>query len=239
MRTKLILTACVLCLAALVPAGCGHGAKGASGQASLVWRDAQTSRVLFTSDDVVAFDWAKQIFLLRPDAAMDFLAWAPPHMQLSRKLVVEDGSGVIYQATWVSPVASMTFTGPVYNPLSPNPFFTITSDYPPPVSPATTQDDARFAPRLRAGLESAGVLKSIDPSKDYLGQKIETTGQTWADVGDDLKVRVDFFTNTFVIGQQTRTHVFFAGGDKTLKGIDSLALEVDFSSNHGKFWSVA
>ena len=59
----------------------------------------------------------------------------------------------------------------------------------------------------------------------------------WKHVGEDMKVRVEYFENTFRLGGQARAHIFFAGGRKTRKQIDSLALEVKFIANEGTFRS--
>jgi hypothetical protein len=204
---------------------------------ALTWRDAETKRVLFTSNDIISFDWDKQVFRLTRNATLDFLAWIPPHMHQARKLFVEDEQGLIYEAHWVSNVSSMGFRGPIYRPLSPNPLFSIVNGYPQNSGTTTMTKDLRFSPRLRAGLKKAGLLHSIDLKKKYEGLIIKTTGHMWKSIGNDLKVRVEYFDNTFRPGSKARAHVFFAGGKKTRKQIDSLIFQIKFVANSGTFRS--
>jgi hypothetical protein len=210
----------------------------AAEEPALVWRDAETGRTLFTSNDVVTFDWERQTFLLKLDATLDFLAWVPPHMHQSRRLLVEDEARPIYLAHWVSPMSSMSFSGPIYKPLSPNPLFSIASAYPVRRAWAEENQDARFDPRLREGLAKAGVLGALDSRTKYGGLVIETVDQEWKQVQDDLKVRIQYFKNTFRLDRMARAHIFFfAGGPKTQGRLGSLALEIKFIANDGTFRS--
>ncbi len=232
----LIITACaVLLLVIFLP--CAADECGNREPPALIWRDASTGNVLFTSDDIISFDWDKQMFLLKRDATLDFLAWIPPHMYQARGLFVEDAHGQIYHARWVSRVSSVGFFGPVYRPLSPNPFFSVAHGYPGGRDPLARDKDPRFSPRLKQGLQKAGVLKSINLSGEYAGLTIQKTGHSWKDIGEDMRVRVEYFENTFQIGEHARAHVFFAGGDKTLERIDSLTFDITFIANEGAFRS--
>lgn len=131
----------------------------------------------------------------------------------------------------------MGFGGPIYTPLSPNPFFSIANGYPGGKDPIARDKDPRFAPRLKAGLEEAGVLQAIDLNRKYVGLIIQTTGHMWKDAGEDMKIRVEYFENTFRLGGKARAHIFFAGGEKTRKQIDSLNLKITFVANEGTFRS--
>jgi len=204
---------------------------------ALVWRDTETRRILFTSDDIISFDWDKQVFLLRTEATLDFLAWIPPHMHQARQLFVEDTNGTIYQAHWVSSWSSMGFSGPVYNPMSPNPFFAIANGYPSWDKTTSTNNDVRFDARLHESLKKAGVLESIDVNSKYVGLAIQRTGHMWKHVGEDMKVRVEYFENTFRLDGKARAHIFFAGGQKTRTQIDSVAFDIKFVANEGTFRS--
>jgi hypothetical protein len=227
------IAVCALFLPALAPV-LAVGEKDAEAPV-LTWRDAETRRILFTSDDVISFDWDQQVFLLTRDATLDFLAWMPGRQ--ARRLLVEDAQGPIYEAHWVSLLSSMSFLGPIYRPLSPNPFFSITSAYPQGKSPIKTDKDLRFAPRLRAGLKRAKKLHSINLERKHIGLAIQKTGHMWRDIGEDMKVRVEYFENTFRLGEEARAHVFFAGGEETRKQIDSMVFEIKFVSNGGTFRS--
>lgn len=231
-----ILCALLLTVSALLAVTRQVGSEETSAPA-LVWKDAKSNRVLFASDDITSFDWDKQVFLLKLDAALDFLAWVPPHMYQARKLVLEDSNGTIYEAHWVSRASSMGFSGPIYSPLSPNPFFSIANGYPIRGNVVPEAKDPRFADRLRTGLENAGILHDIDLTYNYVGLRIQRTGHSWTECGEDLKVRVEFFENTFRPGRKARAHVFFAGGEKTRTQIDTIALDIRFVANWGRFRS--
>ena len=237
MKMKLIQTLWLLCLVAVFAPPLRAAAKPAADEPALLWRDANTKCILFTSKDIISFDWEKQVFLLKTDATMDFLSWIPPHMHQARKLILEDLNGPIYEAHWVNHISSLGFTGPVYNALSPNPFLSIENGYPSRGNADGRDKDARFSQRMRAGLEKTGILQSIDLTKDYVGLAVQTTGHEWKNVGEDMKVRVEYFNDTFRIGRKARAHVFFAGGEKTRTRVDSLSLEIKFLANNGTFRS--
>lgn len=227
-----------MCLLWLIVLGAWSRIVGATGgfdKPALVWRDAETRRILFTSSDLITFDWEKQVFSLRLDATLDFLAWTPPHMFQFRRLTLEDEAGPIYEAHWVNPLSSMGFAGPIYHALSPNPYFSITNGY--GGVAGTPAKDIRFSQRFRAGLEKSGVLGSID--LDYSGLAVRTTGHEWKAVGGDMKVRVEYFEGTFVVGGKARAHIFFAGGENARGKIDSLVFEVTLIASKGRYRSDA
>jgi hypothetical protein len=232
----LSITICVLLLL-VVSLPCTAGQNEKAAPPALTWRDAETKSVLFTSDDIISFDWDKQVFLMNRDATLDFLAWRPPHGHQAR-LVVQDSNGDIYNAHWFSVMSSEVVFEPAYEPLSPNPFFSIAYGSPAGKGPRTGETDPRFAPRLKAGLEKAGVLHPIDLNRQYVGLIIQTTGHMWKNVGEDMNIRVEYFENTFHLGGKARAHIFFAGGEKTRKQIDSFALNITFVANDGTFRSV-
>lgn len=201
-----------------------------------VWKDAQTQQVLFTIEDVVAFDWDDQIFLLDLDAALDFVAWMVPHVHLTRELLLEDEEGLIYQARWVNEIASMGFDGPVYGSVWGTRFFRIGNGYPgfAPGGP----NDTRFNPRLHAALERRGVLENLDPNDiNDSGFRVQRSLTGWYVCGEDLKVRVEYFPDVFRSGQDARVHIFLAGGDQTSPSIDSIAVEIKFVANQGRYRS--
>ena len=158
-------------------------------------------------------------------------------MHQARKLFVEDTTGPIYEAHWVSRISSMSFPGPIYEPLSPNPYFSITKGYPRRRDPTVEDEDPRFAPRIKAGLEKAGKLCAIDLNAECVEPTIQMTGQPWSEVGEDMLVRVGYFENGFRLGEMARAHIFFAGGEKTRKQFDSLTFKITFVANERTFRS--
>ncbi|MBP8304624.1 MAG: hypothetical protein KBE04_10900 [Phycisphaerae bacterium] len=200
------------------------------------WVDADANEVLFTSSDVLAFDWGRQILHLESEAAMDFLAWMVPHKYLHRPIRVEDNQGTIYQGQWVNPSSSRTFSGPVYENWSPYPMVRVCNGYPASIPSA---EDLRFDPRLYAALEQEGVLGPIDPNADWTELRLDRETLSWQTCGEDLRVRAEVFLNTFVIGRQARVHLFFAGGKEAQGDINDLALELCLTANNGQFQSEA
>lgn len=194
--------------------------------APLVWEDAETRQVLFTSNDIVAFDWEKQVFLLNVDAYLDFLAWVPPHMQLSRKLLVRDNEGIIYEGTWVSPISSMGYEGVIYDTYYENPFIYIVNGYPSTPNSTTAGSDYRFTERLKAGLIKANCLRSFDPEKDYLDYRVKNQHDEWMDCGSEMKIRIECYENTFRRGRMARAHVFIANAVSPTMEVDAMEIGV-------------
>ena len=204
---------------------------------ALVWRDTETKHVIFTSDDIISFDWEKQIFSLKLDATIDFLAWISSPRGQYKRLYVEDAQGPIYQAHWVSMISSLGFSGPVYSQLYPNPLFLIANGYPGGIDDTAKGQDPRFALRLKNELKKAGKLLPFELVWYSAGSIIKTTGHDWKNVGEDLRVRVEYFENTFLIGETARAHIFFADGKKTRQELDSLLFIITLIANDGTFKS--
>jgi hypothetical protein len=202
---------------------------------ALTWKDAETGRVLFTSADIISFDWEKQAILLRRDALLDLMAWAPPHMYQYRRLAVYDQAGLIYNGQWVSGMSSLSFAGPTYE--IGNPLVLIRDGYPPRPAPSQAGADPRLAERLRAGLQKDRRLGKVDPAYDFVGLRIGSADVSWKECGPGLKVRVEFFTDTFELGRKARAHIFFSRDPKTDTPIDAISCELRFVANDGTFRS--
>jgi hypothetical protein len=199
--------------------------------APLVWEDAKTYQVLFTSNDIIAFDWEKQVFLLNLDAYLDFLAWVPPHMQLSRNLVVKDYEGIIYEGQWISMMSSIGYKGVAYDTYTEsiknaNPFIYIRNGYPPNHYIQPGESDLRFAERLKKGLEKANCLRSFDPEKDYAEYLVKDQHDTWMDCESAMKIRIECYENTFRRGRLARAHVFIANAVSPTSEIDAIEIGV-------------
>ncbi|MFW6108692.1 MAG: hypothetical protein ACOC8D_02650, partial [bacterium] len=135
------------------------GVQGAAGLPR--WADSRTGEVWFSVGDIVRFDWEKQLFELSRRRAMGVMV---NELRLRRKFTLRDGQGVIYRGAFTSPASSFGFAEPaiVLGPLGDGPrppLFRIDAGYPGKIG---GRDD-RFAPRLKAALERAGVLAAIDP----------------------------------------------------------------------------
>lgn len=192
----------------------------------LVWEDAETQQVLFTSNDIMAFDWEKQYLLLTLDATLDFYSWVPPHKWLSRKLDVRDSEGIIYEVRWVSPVSSMGYPGVIYDTYLTNPFIKIENGYPGSFS---EDPDLRFAERLRIGLEKAGRLQSFNPGEDFAEYRIRSQHHTWEDIGAGMKIRVECYENTFSPGRNARAHIFIASPIELAVKVDAIETILRFA----------
>jgi hypothetical protein len=208
-----------------------------SGPPALIWREADSKQILFTSNDILEFDWDKQVCILKYNAMLDFLAWIPPHMHQYRTLSVEDDQGIIYQAKWVSMASSMGFRGPIYDYSIFNPLLSIKNNYPSRQSGTKPEDDIRFSPQLKAGLMQSGVLKSIDTTQSFEAIKIQWSSTEWKNITSDMKLRLECFQNSFQIGQNARAYFYFAGGNQIKKDIDSIAVNIKFTANDGRYVS--
>jgi len=86
-------------------------------------------------------------------------------------------------------------------------------------------------------LKKAGKLLPFELVWYSAGSIIKTTGHDWKNVGEDLRVRVEYFENTFLIGETARAHIFFADGKKTRQELDSLLFIITLIANDGTFKS--
>jgi len=233
-----LLGVCSLWLSAVGHAGQEPATTEVQPVPGLVWKDAETGKTLFTIDDVLAFDWDDQVFLLDLDAALDFLAWMVPHRYQTRELLVEDEDGLIYRGRWVNRISSMSFFGPVYDCVGMSRHFQINGGYPGSPVAGAVDGDTRYAPRLYTALERRGVLYKRKPYRDYTGLQINRVQTEWRNCGQDLRIRVEFFPDTFRVGGEARAHVFFAGGsDGSAPDIDFLRIEIKFVADWGQYRS--
>jgi len=227
----------------------GCDASSTTTTSSLIWIDAETEQTLFTVDEITAFDWKNQIFVLELEAALDFHAWMVPGKYQYRSLAVKDDEGIIYSGQWVSPVSSMAFFGPTYQPMGANTYFCICAGYPQPLFAGQYDNDIRFAERLYEGLEKTGVLKTLAVVREVEGHTflelieihshrvIESINLGWYDCGEDLRIRVEYYVSTFRIGGEARAHIFFSRGSTVLSQIDEITLEIKLTGNAGQFRS--
>ena len=224
-----------------------YDASSSTSTPGLIWIDAETEQILFTVDNITAFDWENQVFVLDMDAALDFLAWMVPHKYLYRSLAVKDNEGIIYTGQWVNLISSTILFGPTYQSMGANTYFCICAGY--PSFDEQNDTDTRFAERLYEGLERAGVLKTLtvvrevegvtflEPIEIYFHQVIDIIYLGWYDCDEDLKIRVEYYVNTFRISEEARAHIFFAGSSTILPQIDEIALEIKLTGNTGQFRS--
>lgn len=210
---------------------------------ALLWKDSETNRVVFTSDDIIKFDWDIQMFQLTEDAVVEFcgdtIGCSSPGM------IVEDESGPIYETCWYNPLLSY---GCSYNPIYKLwenlhffrqstffPFISIEKGRPGWKNSPEEDKDRRFDPRLKAGLEKAGVLGSINLDSLYVELISIFTGSEPKVVGEDLKVWVT--TGSFRLNRNAGLNIFFRGGEKTLQKVDSFAMDIKLIANNGSFRS--
>lgn len=169
------------------------------------WVDAKTGKVLFTSRDIVRFDWDRQLFELKREQAMDLLSLPPA---LRRDFVVRDAEGDIYRGCFMSGLSSSSYDGPtikadLFVDTSP-PLYHIAGGYPGKQGPGAR---VRFNPRLKNRLEAAGLLARIN--KDDVAP-IEAVFSGWH--GDALGCRasIAFFPETVRLGRDIRFVLRFA-----------------------------
>jgi hypothetical protein len=230
------LTVPALSAAPPPPLAAGTQPGSASGAALLRWEDEATGKVLFSLDDIVRFDWDRQVFELKRERAMDLLVCLVPHLHLSRSFVVRDSQGVIYAGRFISPAMSATYAGPTIQTglaeVEP-PLYAIQGGYPARLAGG---DDRRFAPRLRQALEQGGVLKAIPANEKAV--PIQRLSTEWLGERDNLRVRAELFPETFRLGQPARVHLFFVFGKAGPPPFDTVQLESSLTQPGGFFCTV-
>jgi hypothetical protein len=214
----------------------------------VIWVDAKTQQVLFTLNDIIVFDWDHQVFELKLNAALDFRAWMVKGQY--RELLVKDNLGTIYRGQWVNPVLSKGFSGPTYHSMGTNRLFLISNGYgggtPPP---RLENGDLRFSDRLYKELKKAGLLgtiasiktvgdtKILELSETYDHRRIDSINLGWHDCGKGLRIGVEYFADTFRIGEEARAHLFFSADEKSVSWVDDIVFEIKFTANEGQFRS--
>lgn len=189
---------------------------------------------MFGIDDIIRFDWDRQIFELTRSAAMDFMArLGSVGVKGDKFILKKDGQLIIYEGTLVTPLSSFAFVGPVIGDSLPDdnvkpPLFEIRGGY-----PKFAEGDSRFSERLKEVLQQAGVLAEIDVNNPP--PSIESVTHGWFGEKDRLKVLVEVFPETFRLQELARVHIHSTGGDY----ISTSAYVVDVSAtlvaNKGKF----
>jgi hypothetical protein len=201
----------------------------------LRWEGENTGKVLFTAEDIVRFDWERQVFELKRERAMDLMAYMVPHMHLHRAFAVRDTEGAIYGGQFVSPVSSQSYDGPtILQSMSEEtapPFYCIHGGY--PRGGGGKRDDERFNQRLHDDLEKAGLLKTIPVTEKPL--PLERISTDWLGDRDKIRIRAEIFTETFRIGQTARVHLFFTPGLTPPPSFDTVEIQSKLTQDNGFF----
>jgi hypothetical protein len=200
----------------------------------LRWEDPQTERVLFTVEDVVRFDWDRQVFELTRPAAMDAMAYLYPHGRQYRAFAVRDEAGVIYRGRCFSMGSSLAYDGPTLvagTPAAAPPLFAVEGGYP---AGGGRRDRERFAPRLRAALAEAGVLRPIPPAAQ--ARPLARLATPWHGDKKTLRVRADIFPETLRLGSEARAHLFLAPGAAGLPDLESVEIHSRLTQNEERFF---
>jgi len=198
----------------------------------LRWVSDKTGETLWTVDDIVRFDWDQQVFELKRDKAMEFMTTYSTIGQCAG-FRVEDAAGVIYHGSFFSSLSSMGYDGPTILvdrfpdfALLP-PLYRIDGAYPRRAKPRDGKSRAaeRFAPRLHAALENAGVLAKIDRSsvkpietKRFLGDP--------AYIERDLSLSAELFADTLCIDGKARVQLRVNLGDKWTGDTEAIRVEM-------------
>ena len=88
---------------------CSCGIAAEPRPVSLKWIEAESRHTLFTVDDIVRFDWEKQLFELQRDAAIDLMMLPPA---LEHEFIVVAAGSEICRGQLVSSSSSKTYQGP-------------------------------------------------------------------------------------------------------------------------------
>jgi len=166
--------------------------------------DVPGNRTLFTLNDIVRFDWDKQVFQLTRERAMDLLALRV----LTREFRLVAGAETVYRGAFYSPISSNLPGGPIIT-------LGTMSDEIVKVKPPLFQlemsrfageADLRFSPRLRDILAKAEILGAIDPVRVPPITSMNT-GWHWE---PELNVRAVIFPETFTSKTPACLHLWFA-----------------------------
>ena len=178
--------------------GCREGFAADPKPRALEWIEPNSHRTLFTADDIVRFDWEKQLFELKRDAAID-LMMLPPALE-HEFIVVADGSEIC-RGQLVSSFSSKTYQGPTIaldtTSIAPQPpIYQHSFGYP------RDQGKARQGTKLRSALELAGVLGPLDLRQPP--PPIESRFIEWCPPAHGLKIAATLFPETFRAGRDAR-----------------------------------
>jgi hypothetical protein len=212
-RTVLIV---LLLLAAAAIAVCG--------EPEVRWVDSVTGRVLFTSEDIVRFDWDRQVFELKRQRAMDLLTL---DFGQCRSFEVKDKAGVIYRGMLFSSFSSQEYDGPtirmdgVYGETKP-PLYAVDGGYP---LGGGKHDADRFAPRLHTALLKARKLGRTESHATPEPIKIVVFHE-WAGLASGLKMWTTAFPETFRLGTRGRIHLTFFSGAGFVPDFDVLRVSL-------------
>lgn len=192
------------------------------------WVDDKTGRILFEVDDIVRFDWEKQIFELSRRRAMDLIAHS---IGLSHPFTVKDDKGIIYHGTFMSELSSMSYDGPtiIIDSQIP-PLFKIDISYP----GHELEKDKRFSGRLKTSLVRAGVLGKIDSDIPLTPIQRKTSG--WHGKKDHLRLWIEYFPETFRIGQKARIHLHVIPGKPSKNHADKIEFTRILQQNENEFF---
>ena len=200
----------------------------------LHWVAKDSGEILFSLDDIVRFDWSRQVFELTREKAMDFMAWQAPHVGGSRReFKVQNSETVFYEGRAINPASSIPYDGPtIIEPSTdlPPPLFEIRAGYP----EALGETDQRFHARLQAALAKAGKLAAI-PTVEKLNP-IAKTSSEWVGERDRMRIRAEIFPETFRIGAKARAHVFFAPQGKNPVRPERIEIHSTLTAEGGAFF---
>lgn len=191
----------------------------------LSWVDSETSAVIFNMNDIVRFDWDKQMFEVTHKCAMDFIAYT--RWGLHRRFAVIDKDGIIYNGQFVNMLSSLTYNGPtIISDFRGLPVYKIEGGYP--------RDDSKemYSERVKAGLEAASVLSPINDLEKI--SPIEQITSDWIGEQYGFKVRTVLFPETFRLGEQVRMHIDFALPIDGTISVDKLQVIIHITSNGEK-----
>lgn len=207
---------------------------------ALSWQDATTGETLFSSDDIVRFDWGRQLFELDVTRAGDLLA-LPLSVDGFREFILKDAEGVIYRGRFYRSSATVGYAGAVIlldqgptKKLPAAPFFKVFAGYRTGADDVV-KDKALLSERLRLPLQTAGKLAPIPEAESPIKSVWSSHG--WVGGEEALKASVVLFPDTFVVGKPSYLHLLLYKGTRTDFVFDQLRIEANFSSATSLFTS--
>lgn len=198
----------------------------------LKWVDKNTNEIYFTIDDIVRFDWEKQIFELTRDKAIDLMA--KPH-RLYTAFLVKNNDTILYEGGFMSLLSCSGSNKPVISDgliekIFP-PIYKISAAY--PTDKYAENEKERFNPTMYKILKEKNKLETID--KNSFSPKIDYQFLGWYGEQFKFKILLMVFNETFRIKKKAVIHLRCAPAIKDEGLPDKLELSISIVANNGKF----
>lgn len=202
---------------------------------SMEWINPSNNEILFTINDIIRFDWEKQIFELRRGKAMELMAKVSRRLQVP--FIIKANDVIIYEGCFMSSLSSMsshkpTITDGLLEKIVP-PMYKISAGYPSDKFANNTKE--RFNPVMFDILKSQGKITDINNTNYSLPIKKIFSG--WHGEYGLFQIAIEIFPETFRIGKEAEFHLIIAKSNKFELKADRIELQIILTCNNSQFFS--